>query len=1100
MSTLSNSSHLFSPLRDPESLIRRRNLDEPSSLFDFEEVMNNNHNLEPPPQNGPPPIVRPNGQAPRTMEELCQPSINGRGGSIASIPIQATDFGLRHHMIQQVQNTCQFHRLPVDDADRHIDKFLEITQHNEVSDDALHLSLFPYSLTHHAIDCYRDTINAAAGGTFMQKTQCYELIENMTAHHNHWDTSAIRDETSRNISSTSTTESPKVVRQLEMMNKNFSEMMRQFKRSKLLIRYMRLVVVLILLPRTGSLPSNTVPNPWEDIKAITTRNYVTLAGPSVSPPFLSKEVDREPETITNQVLTGSTNNVPPLVVQPSPASTSFSTISSSKMPEVKKDMPKPTIPYPSRFNKQKLREKDENLALKFVEIFRNLYFELSFTYALLHMPKFALMFKSLLNNKEKLFDLDTTSVNENCSAVILKKLPKKLKDPDKFLNPCDFLEFDECLALADLDRSTTQPAGIAEDVFVKVGKYHFSIDFVVVDYVVDPRVPLILRRSFLRTGRALIDVYCEELTLRVDDEAITFKSGNPIPISNPIIALSSPSLTPFELLNDDPSLSPLPPKELNVEEIKTVKSSIDEPSKLELKDLPSHLEYAYLDGTDKLPVIIAKSLKDDEKEAFLKDQEKTTFTCPYGTFAYRRMPFGLCNAPGTFQSHKISKNGLEFDRAKVDVIAKLPPPTTVKGVRSFLGHAGFYRRFIQDFSKIARPMTHLLEKETSFVFSKDCIDGFETLKKKLTEAPILVVPNWNLPFELMCNASDFAIGAVLGQRKTKHFQPIHYASKTMTEAQIHYTTMEKEMLSVVYAFEKFQPYLVLSKSIVYTDHSTLKYLLNKQVSKPRLIRWVLLLQEFDIIIRDKKGTENLAADHLSRLENPHMDVLENNDINKNFLLETLGKISSESTPWTHRGHRGANFTAKKVFDAEVSNRGLKCILKRTVGENRASWSKKLEDALWAFRTAYKTPNGCTPYKLVYGKSCHLPIELDHKAYWALKHANFDLKTMGDHRKLQLNELNELRDQAYENSLIYKEKMKKLHDSKIKNRIFNVGDRVLLFNSRLKIFSRKLKTHWTRPFTVAYVFPYGTIELSQADGPNFKVNGHRLKHYFGGHMP
>ncbi|GJS25289.1 reverse transcriptase domain-containing protein [Tanacetum coccineum] len=312
------------------------------------------------------------------------------------------------------------------------------------------------------------------------------------------------------------------------------------------------------------------------------------------------------------------------------------------------------------------------------------------------------------------------------------------------------------------------------------------------------------------------------------------------------------------------------------------------------------------------------------------DQEKMTFTCPYGTFAYRRMPFGLCNAPGTFQRcmmaifhdmiektmevfmddfsvfgdsfdscHKISKSGIEVDRAKVDVIAKLPHPTTVKGVRSFLGHAGFYRRFIQDFSKISRPITHLLEKDTPFVFSQDCINAFETLKKKLTEAPILVVPDWNLPFELMCDASDYAIGAVLGQRKTKHFQPIHYASKMMTEAQIHYTTTEKEMLVVVYAFEKFWPYLVLSKSIVYTDHSALKYLMNKQDAKPRLLRWVLLLQEFDITILDKKGSENLAADHLSKLKNPHKDVLENKDINEHFPLETLGVISHGSTPWSH---------------------------------------------------------------------------------------------------------------------------------------------------------------------------------------------------------
>nr|GEY95611.1 reverse transcriptase domain-containing protein [Tanacetum cinerariifolium] len=395
-------------------------------------------------------------------------------------------------------------------------------------------------------------------------------------------------------------------------------------------------------------------------------------------------------------------------------------------------------------------------------------------------------------------------------------------------------------------------------------------------------------------------------------------------------------------------------------------------------------------------------------------------------------------------------------------------------------------------------MTHLLEKETPFVFSKECVDAFDTLKKKLTEAPILVVPDWNLTFELMCDASDFAISAVLGQRKTKHFQPIHYASKTMTEAQIHYTSTEKEMLVVVYAFE------------------------NKQDAKPRFLRWVLLLQEFDITIRDKKGSENLTADHLSRLENPHKDVLENKDINENFLLETLGSMSSGSTLWAIISDRGTHFCndqfarvmikygdthrlaiayhPKTSGQVEVSNRGLKRILERTVGENRASWSDKLDDALWAFHTAFKPPIGCTPYKLVYRKSCHLPIELEHRAYWALKHVNFDLKTAGDHQKLQLNELNELRDQACENSLIYKERTKKLHDSKIKNHIFNVGDQVLLFNSRLKIFSGKLKTHWSGSFTITQVFPYGTAELSQPNGPNFKVNGHRVKHYFGGDIP
>nr|GEV61811.1 reverse transcriptase domain-containing protein [Tanacetum cinerariifolium] len=186
-------------------------------------------------------------------------------------------------------------------------------------------------------------------------------------------------------------------------------------------------------------------------------------------------------------------------------------------------------------------------------------------------------------------------------------------------------------------------------------------------------------------------------------------------------------------------------------------------------------------------------------------------------------------------------------------------------------------------------------------------------------------------------------------------------------------------------------------------------------------------------------------------------------------------------------------------EVEVSNRGLKRIFERAVGRYRASWSDKLDDALWAFWIAYRTLIGCTPYKLVYRKACHFPVELEHKAYWALKHAKFDLKTTGDHRKVQINELNELHDQAYKNYLIYKEK-KRLHDSKIKNRIFNIDDRVLLFNSRLKIFSGKLKSRWSGPFTISQVYPYGTIELSQPDGPNFKVNGHRLKHYFGEDIP
>ncbi|TQE14355.1 hypothetical protein C1H46_000274 [Malus baccata] len=223
---------------------------------------------------------------------------------------------------------------------------------------------------------------------------------------------------------------------------------------------------------------------------------------------------------------------------------------------------------------------------------------------------------------------------------------------------------------------------------------------------------------------------------------------------------------------------------------------------------------------------------------------------------------------GIVLGHLISSKGIEVDKAKIDLISKLPPSTSVKGVRSFLGHARFYRRFIKDFSKISRPLCNRFAKDTAFDFNTDYLHAFNSLKQLLTSAPIITAPNWSLPFELMCDASDYAVGVVLGQRKEKLPHVIYYASRTLNDAQLNYTTTEKEMLAVIFALEKFRSYLIGSKVIVYTDHGALKYLLAKKDAKPRLIRWVLLLQEFDLDIRDKKGAENVVAYHLSRL--PHV--------------------------------------------------------------------------------------------------------------------------------------------------------------------------------------------------------------------------------------
>nr|GEU29922.1 reverse transcriptase domain-containing protein [Tanacetum cinerariifolium] len=638
MSTQSSTRNLFPPLENPELTIRRRTQVDPNLLNDFNMATNRNGDNQPPSEGGDLPVPDL-----RTMDELCQPTLNGEGGPIAPTAIQATNFGLKNDLIQQVQNSFQFHRLSCDDANKHLDKFLHVTQSikvNGVTDDALRLYLFPHSLTHHATawfdrfprnsittfeqmakmflgkyfppsmvmklrneiinfrqhpdeslfeawERYKLSIDCCPNHniTFMKRRpeECYDLIENMTAHHNDWDTSTQRSEISSSITSSFYPEivalkaemaeinrnlmkpplaklrmympwepiikvqapipQPQVVTTTEFTNymkandailKNMQANMTSLTNSNLELKnmfgqFMKMNTASSL--GSGTLLSNTITNPKEDFKGITTRSGIAYKGPTIpttsSPP---KVVERETEVTKDTVPptnNESTKDVQPLVFQvKTQVPNSEPAVALVDEPveapvSAPKPIPKLSIPYP-------------------------------FTDALILMPKFASTIKSLLTNKEKMFELARTSLNEHCSAVLLKKLPEKLGDPGKFLIPCDFSGMDECLALADLgasinlmplsvwsklslpelsptcmtlelvDRSISRPVGVAEDVSVKVKKYHFPTDFVVVDFDADPRVPLILGRSFLKTGRALFDVYKGELTLRVGNKAVTF--------------------------------------------------------------------------------------------------------------------------------------------------------------------------------------------------------------------------------------------------------------------------------------------------------------------------------------------------------------------------------------------------------------------------------------------------------------------------------------------------------------------------------------------------------------------------------------------------
>ncbi|XP_050908560.1 uncharacterized protein LOC127122233 [Lathyrus oleraceus] len=608
----------------------------------------------------------------------------------------------------------------------------------------------------------------------------------------------------------------------------------------------------------SALPSVTVTNPREhnNVSAVTTRSGKAKEVPEKDDGQEDQLLEVDLEIKENEVVSEEVTVPKPVVKEK---------FSESK-PVVK-------LPFPARNKKKEQHEKNFE---KFLEMFKKLEINIPF----------------LEGMKIPVKKKDRGSVTIPCT-IGDRSFKKALIDlgTSVSLMPLSIYKRlgigkvqDTRMTLQFADHYVKIPYGVVEDVLVKIDKFVFPVDFVILEMSEDEEIPLILGRPFLETGRCLIDIEEGTMTLKVYDEELKIDRVLSLSISEDTQEVDEKEMEVLTIMAIQPPFKgSRSPRWENLREPQ-VEEKKDETKKVaELKQLPENLKYVFLDPERKCPTIISSNLEVSQEDKLVKVLKKHKSAMGWAIEDLKGISPTVC-------MHKIlmedgHKPVVQPQRRLNLVMKEVVRKEVVK-----LLDVGF----IRDFSKIAKPLTILLVKDKAFIFDKECAVAFETIKNKLVTAPIVIAPDWSLPFEIMCDASDIAVGAVLGKHRDKLLHVIYYASHVLNPAQMNYATTEKELLDVVKAFDKFKQYLLGSRVIVYTNHAASKYLFAKQDSKPRLLRWILLLQEFDVEIRDKRGCENTVADHLSRMS-PVEENEEKRPIKDEFVDEHI--LAVIGMPW-----------------------------------------------------------------------------------------------------------------------------------------------------------------------------------------------------------